>query len=84
MTRTRAERRHHHNRMKNRVKSFYTTKSIKEHWGEDFAEIHICKRAENRQPCSCFMCGNPRKYFKQKTLQEKRQEQHERYGKDEC
>jgi hypothetical protein len=21
--------------------------------------------------CSCFMCGNPRKYFKEKTLQEK-------------
>ena len=74
MTRTRAERRHHHFRMKERVKRFYTTKEIKEHWGEEFAEIHICKRTENRQPCSCFMCGNPRKYWKQKTLQEKKAE----------
>ena len=22
-------------------------------------------------PCSCFMCGNPRKFFKEPTLQEK-------------
>lgn len=29
---------------------------------------------ETPTPCSCFMCGNPRKYFKQKTNQEKRNE----------
>ena len=24
------------------------------------------------KPCSCAMCGNPRKFFNEKTLQEKR------------
>ena len=25
-----------------------------------------------RVPCSCFMCGNPRRYFGEKTIQERR------------
>ncbi len=25
-----------------------------------------------RTPCSCYMCGNPRKHFKEKTIQERR------------
>ena len=24
------------------------------------------------KPCSCFICGNPRKFFKEKTVQERR------------
>jgi hypothetical protein len=28
--------------------------------------------AETRHPCSCHMCGNPRKHWKEKTIQEKR------------
>jgi hypothetical protein len=35
----------------------------------------IGKIYKTRKPCSCFMCGNPRKYFNQKTIQEIRQEQ---------
>lgn len=30
------------------------------------------KRANNRKICSCWMCGNPRKYFNDKSLNEKR------------
>lgn len=30
------------------------------------------KNADNLKNCSCWMCGNPRKYFKEETLQEKR------------
>ena len=30
------------------------------------------KMAENRKPCSCHMCGNPRKHWKELTIQEKR------------
>ena len=42
-------------------------------WGRDL--MHE-KRAsgtviDTPTPCSCPMCGNPRKYFKEKTIQEK-------------
>lgn len=30
------------------------------------------KNAEHLKSCSCYMCGNPRKYFKKRTIQEKR------------
>ena len=26
---------------------------------------------QDRQPCSCWMCGNPRRHFGKKTLQER-------------
>lgn len=29
----------------------------------------------HNKSCSCFACGNPRKYFNEKTIQEKRFEQ---------
>jgi len=50
-----AENRHHHNRMVRRLKNSY----LDETW------------AETRKPCSCYMCGNPRKHFKELTKQEK-------------
>lgn len=30
----------------------------------------VGKRVSTRQPCSCWMCGNPRRHFKQATMQE--------------
>jgi hypothetical protein len=34
--------------------------------------------AENRKPCSCHMCGNPRKHHKDKlTMQERRMNEYE-------
>ena len=30
------------------------------------------KLADHMKNCSCILCGNPRKYFKEKTIQEKR------------
>lgn len=69
MTRTRAERRHHHRRMLQRAMDF--TKD----WGwfdPDTYDKHIRKLAENRKKCSCYMCGNARRMFKEKTIQEKR------------
>ena len=70
--RNRAERRHHHKRMMEKVKSF----SIYNYffWTEDKKTRHQKKLAETRKPCSCWMCGNPRRHFKSKTMQEKRQE----------
>ncbi len=35
----------------------------------------VGKLFRNRKICSCFMCGNPRKYFNEKTVKERRQEQ---------
>lgn len=32
----------------------------------------INREASTRKRCSCYMCGNVRKYFKEKTLQEKK------------
>ncbi len=36
-------------------------------WG---CEDRAGKLADNLAKCSCEMCGNPRKWFKKKTLQE--------------
>jgi hypothetical protein len=70
MGKSRADRRHHHERMLNRVKKFSWYKN----WfsGKDHKEQHQRRMAETRKPCSCHMCGNPRKHFKDKTIQEKR------------
>jgi len=62
---TRAIRRHHEERIKNRVEKYYGGVFQK-----DAREIG--KMAHARTPCSCFMCGNPRKWFKQMTLRERR------------
>ena len=32
----------------------------------------VGKKAHTPAMCSCHMCGNPRKYWKEKTIQEKR------------
>ena len=32
---------------------------------------------KNRTLCSCWMCGNPRKYFNHKTIQEERNEDYD-------
>ena len=72
---SRAERRHHHNRMLDRVKTFHWLKKKFWHGSEEERELHMKKIAETRHPCSCHMCGNPRRMFKKKTVQEKRFDQ---------
>ena len=32
----------------------------------------IGRFAQTRKPCSCFMCGNPRRHFGEKTIRERR------------
>ena len=69
---SRAERRHHHERMIDKVKYFWHLQADK-YWGtEESRQKHIRQMAETRQPCSCHVCGNPRKHWKEKTIQEKR------------
>ena len=58
----RAMRRHHHNRLKRKRKTYYDL--------FDDEENYIL--SETPAPCSCWLCGNPRKTFKEKTVQEKR------------
>ena len=79
MPRNRAERRHHDRRIKGKVRSFLTDVWHMHQWlrEDDDPEMIVCKRAAARQPCSCYMCGNPRKYAYGKkgeelTMQEKR------------
>ena len=62
---SRALRRHHQERMKQRVASYYGG------YARGDAR-HVGKIARTRQGCSCWMCGNPRRYFGEPTLQERR------------
>lgn len=83
--RSRAERRHHHNRMVHKIKdySYY-------YYGwssEEEMLLHQKKTAENRKPCSCHMCRNPRhsgfhKGKEKLTMQEKRFEEYEKYTEE--
>jgi len=47
-------------------------------WHARITPEGIGKIASSKTPCSCAMCGNPRKYFKAKTMQELRHEPYEK------
>lgn len=70
MARSRAFRRHHHKRMVERVKRFDWIKSFKAYYTPEELDQFVKHLAETRHPCSCYMCGNARKMWKQKTMQE--------------
>ena len=57
-----AENRHHLQRIINRVKNYYP----------DCNQRYFKLNAITRKRCSASCCGNPRKYFKELTMQEKR------------
>ncbi len=84
MSKGRAERRHHHQRMIDKVKNFWHLQADK-YWGtEESRQKHIRKMAETRHPCSCHMCCNIRRsnFHKGKeklTMQERRMKD---YGND--
>lgn len=65
----RAQRRHHYQRLKSKRKNYwnhgYNTYETTE-------EVLSGKVVDTPKVCSCYMCGNPRKYFKEKTRQEKK------------
>lgn len=63
--RNRAFRRHNVSRIKNKVKKYWTC------WNpEDRRWVGILARSKAK--CSCWMCGNPRKIFREKTFQERK------------
>lgn len=59
-----AERRRHRKRLK---------QNRRVHWGRDLTheETAWSKAVTTPAPCSCWMCGNPRKHFGEETLQER-------------
>ncbi len=63
--RSRAQRRHHASRIKHRVRQYYGG------YAKDKPR-HLGRIAHTRQPCSCWMCGNPRLYTGECSLQERR------------
>lgn len=63
-----AERRRREERKRAKVRGYTIL------WGRTDAET-ISKLARTHKPCSCYLCGNPRKWMKGKdrlTLQERR------------
>lgn len=62
---SRALRRHHAARLKKKRQYYYS-------WTKKLDPLQLGKVLNAVPNCSCHMCGNPRKYFKERTVQEKR------------
>lgn len=41
-------------------------------WGRDLTDDEKARVVDTPTPCSCWMCGNPRKYFGERTIQERK------------
>ena len=65
------KRRHHIERLKRRWHRILANE-----WYDllDLADddVFLARRAVTHTPCSCPMCGNPRRHFGQPTIQERR------------
>lgn len=70
MKRTKDYRIHQEEKKKRKV-----VKDYDKWWWEDETLRIIGKKAHSPKGCSCHMCGNPRKYWNEKTIQERRDEQ---------
>jgi len=69
-TGARALRRHHLARIKHRWHAAVASRSMA---GKPADAVRVAGlRAATGTPCSCWMCGNPRKYFGEASLQERR------------
>ena len=64
-----SERRHHEWRMKEKYLRHQRTREPEWRCTEP---IHAGRFAHHGKACSCFMCGNPRKFWGDLTMQEKR------------
>ncbi len=64
----RALRRHHEQRMKDR---FYDKQRKNPFWGNTGPKA-AGVYANHKCVCSCAMCGNPRRHFGERSMQEKR------------
>lgn len=66
----RAVRRHHRERQKSKRLKHFTFLNFNLSESEIMAMLPIL--IDTPKTCSCFMCGNPRKYFNEKTYQERK------------
>lgn len=77
----RAERRHHLERMKQKARRIYRRWGLRSYWigrrskedreAELEDEARRAERVANHiKNCSCYMCGNPRKWHGELTIQE--------------
>jgi hypothetical protein len=69
-TMTRAERRAKAERAKERAK-----RQVRLMWGADLmppSEKVVGQHAATPHNCSCYMCGNPRRFFREITFQEQK------------
>ena len=73
LMRTKAWRRQQEEKKKRKVIKDYD----KWWWGDETPRM-IGIKAHTPAMCSCHMCGNPRKYWKEKTIQERRNESNTR------
>jgi len=75
--RDRAFRRAQKSRFKNKArgiaKEFFRDSRRSRTEVDDLAEDWARHNADNRQPCSCMMCGNPRSTLDEPTVQELRE-----------
>ena len=73
----RVMRREERGRMRGRdFKVYHRRRLIKKrrfHWGHQLSKDKIGFAVNTPTPCSCYMCGNPRKYFGELTIQERKQ-----------
>ena len=65
----RAIRRHHYQRLK-KNRSVYWGRRYE--WSDPLDDEELGFLANTPTPCSCYMCGNPRRYWKQVTLKERK------------
>lgn len=74
---SRAVRRHHRDRLKARARKIFKSwfsSSYDPGWNKTL-EYHVNVRWNNMQMCSCYSCGNPRRFCGRNdlTMQEKRE-----------
>lgn len=67
-TTSRAIRRHH----QARLKKARAQHARMEHIGNEYVSRALGKYVATPARCSCWMCGNPRKHFHERTVAEKR------------
>jgi len=67
MKRNRAWRRKQEHKKKSKVIRDYHN-----WWGGDWDSRSVGLKSHTPKRCSCAMCGNPRKYFKEQTMQERK------------
>jgi hypothetical protein len=69
--RTRAWRRHQEKKKKSKMQKKFDFENWAPMNDDEFKRL-IGIQAHSPKMCSCWMCGNPRKYFNEMTIQEKR------------